>query len=1000
MIAHTKQELASLPFDEAEIDKIVAFTVEKSQGIFLWVRFAIEEILATAHTIDGVHEALQAMPSEMTPFLQQILDNMSGMRSVNKKLAKAILQSTVSARRPLKTTELQATLTPIFGQLASLEYTIKQVCPHIIKVDRATSLVQLIHETVREFLLQCLDSDFAVNWQEGNLHLAKVCLDIWSEDIFTSPISRHNHLPRLPHELEAIHPLLSYAATSWFDHVESAVMDNALETSIREFLRNAVLSWIEAVGLLNDPALLTYGAQSLEAFVLQSPLISFADRKLMAGWAVDLIRIAPKYGRNICAFPFSIHKLLPPFCPSKTRIGSQFGAAGDITIVGTGLKNWDDCLAHIAVAQDGQSCRALVCSDNVLAVAVSGRHGAVMMYDAETYQLLREFSHGERVGAINIDSAGDCLATGGLKWVKVWNCKTGELVASLSNSASAQCLAVTFKPDGKSVVFFSSDNVLTTWDFHRDTKKQLQWTRNTQDGKYRGEPWGVTFSKDASQISLAYKGWPLEVWDLTRLEIAGILELANPVGSCFGSSGNEVYGVDQDGTITRFDISSKSILGSQPDAHIVACNPSGTLLATGSYDGVLKVYAADTMELLYKLDKYTDPISGLCFSPDGSRLYDIRSSDCNVWIPEVLFVSVHEDSSVSGTESENSSMNRLPPSVIMESSRSLVNITALVCDSTGSYICCGKSNGTIFIHDTQNGRQLQFLCNHSSTSNVECIAWSDDGCLLASGDDAGRVIIAQLKPLTSSKWECVTKHDIRLDQHLDGTVRQLVFSPDSTRLLVLAQESTRLFLVNDGSNIGARRPHSRLAPPRWLTHPQNNEMLISLTASSAMLFHWASFAILTKPEGIRLNSSSDSLAGGGKTAEIRLHASNDGKHIVMESKTKSGINAVKCSLWDVSSFKEDADRIEESGNWNHLMLDSVVGMYRNQVVFLDRDLWLCSSACGGNNDTARHFYMPLDWLNTSQERLSLMTRMGEFVYARHGEVLIVKRGMKSKHGVI
>lgn len=189
MAAHARHELESLPFEPEEISQIVELLVAKSQGIFLWLRFAVEEIQATAHTLQGVYEALEAMPSEMAKFFEQILDGMSSIRDSNKKIAKAILRNTVCAMRPLRTVELQAALHPTFGRLASLDYTIKQVCPHLIKVDESSGLVQLIHETVREFLLQWWDSEFYLDSLQDHHQLTQVCLGVWSDDIFSSTIS-------------------------------------------------------------------------------------------------------------------------------------------------------------------------------------------------------------------------------------------------------------------------------------------------------------------------------------------------------------------------------------------------------------------------------------------------------------------------------------------------------------------------------------------------------------------------------------------------------------------------------------------------------------------------------------------------------------------------------------------------------------------------------------------------------------------------------------------
>ena len=126
-------------------------------------------------------------------------------------------------------------------------------------------------------------------------------------------------------------------------------MYRQLTSAVRQFLRTSVLAWIEAVGLMHSVSLLTLAALRLEHFVHSSPLLSIPDKKLVSGWAVDLTRIVPKYSRNIVSHPFSIHKLIPPFCSQKTCISSQFGQQGDIAIMGTAMEHWDDCLAHITL---------------------------------------------------------------------------------------------------------------------------------------------------------------------------------------------------------------------------------------------------------------------------------------------------------------------------------------------------------------------------------------------------------------------------------------------------------------------------------------------------------------------------------------------------------------------------------------------------------------------------------------------------------------------------
>ncbi|KAJ4153434.1 hypothetical protein LMH87_009920 [Akanthomyces muscarius] len=196
MAAYARLRLDSLPFEPEDVDEIVDLVVYKSQGIFLWVRYAVEEILATAHTINDVYDALEAVVGKISPVLQQILDEMALMRDKNKKIAKAILDHVVCAERPMKATALQAALQPAFGHLASVNYTITHVCPQLIRLDESSGLVQLIHESSRDFLLQCKNSEFHVGSPHTLQHLRQKRRAADNDDVFLCLMRSGGHRPR------------------------------------------------------------------------------------------------------------------------------------------------------------------------------------------------------------------------------------------------------------------------------------------------------------------------------------------------------------------------------------------------------------------------------------------------------------------------------------------------------------------------------------------------------------------------------------------------------------------------------------------------------------------------------------------------------------------------------------------------------------------------------------------------------------------------------------
>lgn len=326
----------------------------------------------------------------------------------------------------------------------------------------------------------------------------------------------------------------------------------------------------------------------------------------------------------------------------------------------------------------------------------------------------------------------------------------------------------------------------------------------------------MTLDSDGTKVALAWKGWPLEVWDIEGREMSISIPMRNPLLARFNPASDDVFGADEDGTVMRFEPESGSKKEIDAQSHVMTCNPNGTLLATGNGEGCLKIFTADTLELLYKMDKYDESITDLTFSPDGHRLYDIRHSDCNIWVPEVLLVNARDYES----SSEESETFRQPvSSSLLESANSLQNITALVCSTSGDYVCCGKSNGRVAIYDTKTGKQLHVLYKHAPTVNIEALVWSSDGQMLASGDNSGRVMVVSIHAGSPNTWSCAVQLDFHLDLRIDGGVRQLVLNDAGDRLLVSSQRAATMFLLKDGSTIGARHVRAKAEWPCWLTHP-------------------------------------------------------------------------------------------------------------------------------------------------------------------------------------
>ncbi len=1001
MMAYTKRQLESLPLEMGEQEEMASLIVQKSQGIFLWLKLALEEILATVHAREYLHDALEAIPSNMDEFYERILDTMSeNLRQNTKPLAKAILQYTVCATRPLKATELHAALESKFGRQFNIKYTINHICPHLLSIDETTSLVNPIHGTVREFLLQSHESEFSVDAVQAHAELSRVCLQVWQDEVLSKPVSQYvtGSKSGISASLESVHPLLSYSTQSWFEHIKNCHADKETVSSLYEFLKHkSVLSWIETVALLDQLWFLTQAAKALESFVISCPL-NLPEKKfitVIAGWAVDFARIVLRFGRDVVAHPSSIHKLIPPFCPSNTRVGSQFGALGAISVVGTAMRNWDDCLAHITVGRDGELCKALACGNKSVVVALCDRDGTVVLYVSETCQEYQRLQHGERIGAISIDGTGEQVITAGPCFIKVWNVKRGEKIAQFTNDASTRCIAVSFH-NKKKVASFSSDNTLSLWDIKNGTREHTRISRPVNETRHRGAPWSATFDGEGICMAVAYKGWPVEVWNIEERRIVAQIPMRNPLSACFNPLTEGIYSVDADGTVKRYSVENDEVeINAQ--SHTLACSPDGTLLATGNGRGCLQVYSTDMLQLLYSIDKYDDSITALAFSPDGERLYDIRNSDWNVWVPEILLVNLES----SRPRSEESETRRLPTSSILDSNNSVHDITSLCSDVTGDYICCGKSNGIVSIYHARTGKQLQEIYKHAPTVSIAAIVWSLNGRIVASGDNPGRVIVASLEADSVRGWKCTKKHDFRLDPRMSGGIRQVLVSEDGERLLVSSQLASNIFRLEDGSLAGARYDQEREGTPSWLTHPQDPSKVIMMGSERARILKWDDFSELTAQHGISLTKhvarEDDGREFAGNSQQTQAYVTSNGQHIISAVSTQSSRSAhVTCYSSSIEGFSEENNTIEVTQVSKEADIHDFVGVYENNAVFLDKNLWVCTQSVEKGEALTQHFYVPVDWLNTSGDRPSAITSRGDFVYAKHGELIIVHKGMRCK----
>ncbi|KAK1757325.1 hypothetical protein QBC47DRAFT_154070 [Echria macrotheca] len=237
--------------------RIVDAILHKSQGMFLLPALQVNNILGQTN-IDEVEQAINTMPNGLADNLAMTIERIKRQHSQNEarsRLAFLVLRWLATVRRPITTKELQHALAarPGLPQLAALTdpKLFVESCFGLTIIDKETSVIRLVHFSVKEFLQE----KRAELFDDPESAAAASCLSYMAVCIRTEPsfvhgLTQGSSLARRTHQW----PFWEYAAWNWGLHAANA--DKSCVGLAEEPLRDFVFS----PGLLFP--WLSYGALS------------------------------------------------------------------------------------------------------------------------------------------------------------------------------------------------------------------------------------------------------------------------------------------------------------------------------------------------------------------------------------------------------------------------------------------------------------------------------------------------------------------------------------------------------------------------------------------------------------------------------------------------------------------------------------------------------------------------------------------------------------------
>ncbi|KAL8747538.1 MAG: hypothetical protein Q9184_007585, partial [Pyrenodesmia sp. 2 TL-2023] len=748
---YVTQEMQYMRGDQHLKTRVIQRICDMAKGNFLWVHLVLKEILQ-CHTAVAIDQALEELPSELEPLYRRMEAALSRTsKAADRGLAKAIFTWVICSQRALMLEELSEALEPEFSHILDIQVSISQVCGEFIVID-AGSRVELVHQTAREYLVKTPSLEHSITLGLGHQDLSRKCITRLSRPFLRT---RNNRL--------GTQTFLHYAATSWPFHLSrsAALRDNSMLFMLVQFFQSAhVFAWISLLAAIDHLKTLVYSSHGLTSYLGRkarvdaesSPLThKLQEKEVLELWAIDLVKIVGKFGAQLVNHPNSIYTLIPSFCPTTTMISQHFrrnrAATDSIAVTGFSQQQWDDCLSKFSVGRDCQSLK-ITCMDRHFVISTSD--GKLRLFDTVTGQPWHHIAHGERILIYKFSTSYERCVTYGFRETKVWLVKERRQLHSIKNPPHAKALDVVFSGDETAIISCSDDKSIRRCllDTSDPTWHVVEGDHNfgSTDGTTYNSPRRVLFNAVGTEVAVAFRGFPLLVWDIEGAELIGRCErdsdrnksrqdLYSEVGPlCWNPITGHILGLYKDGCIFKWhplESYSQEIRTVETGIH---CSPDGALFLTSNSDGMLKVWNFHHLTMIYQLSCHS-PVTDMALSVDGRRIYDLRESFCNIWEPNALIRLAEADEKSSETSSTTAWSAQL--SLVSKGLHELSEpLTALAIGPRTSPYCSGNEIGVVRLSgpDAEASRQIA-----QGFMPVDHIVWSDNEDYLVTADLGGRL---------------------------------------------------------------------------------------------------------------------------------------------------------------------------------------------------------------------------------------------------------------------
>ncbi|KAL2261418.1 hypothetical protein VTK26DRAFT_4213 [Humicola hyalothermophila] len=821
--------------------------LSKSSGSFLWTRLMMQEFEG-AWTVEAMEAALGAAPSP-TDLFGYYARMLQAVEADKRKaaLAKSILTWVVMGSRPFTVDELRCAVKLDLNQtLSNAAMAIPELCGHLVYVDQGHR-VQLIHETVQDFLLSgAVGLGISVDTQSGHAHCASLLLGYLSGQVWEPKPVKPQRRPG-PHPISSLAlgsaaasgadtSLLDYASVYFSEHLcQANAADEQLIRALCSFLWNtSILSWMEHIAESGDLNKLGRASTNLGVYLArrieQVPSTDPDVRDFISDWATDLLRVPGKFRDQLLTCPSSIHDLIPPLCPSESILFRTFCKGAPPTITGRQLtvkglapSSWGDCLTILS-----WSGEAVATDHGDMLFAIGLENGKVLVYDASSLHCAQELKHPERVRIVRFSPHCFWLATSGDRHLIVWDPKSGVLVHSFQLLPVLNLVGLIFVGTDELLGVFPTK--LTKWNLTSKQRREIHPADCCADERGRSEDidlpahmqgaYEAVFHVTADRVLLAlgYRYSPVCVWDALQEQFLGHCSAAprrnRLLAMAFGPNPELPVLVllynDYDLFVFNYETMQREIAEhyDYPEytPNCITFSPSGRCFAIASGYGGFEVFALQrahngtvdtlTMTCICRI-RSSGSMLGLGFSSDGLRILDVCLSKARVWAPAVL--------ARTWTDESVRSIPGLGKGVLVYDQR-LSDFPDIQCppviSKDGHHVVAGNNLGEVVLFRSSDAAKIGLLYKHEHQGAcIIALVTSQSQTVLASLDDRRYVKVVSLEAPISEAATMLDRANPRVvvdrcfDPGYQGPFRsKLLMNGAGNRLLIIGNHANDMLL--------------------------------------------------------------------------------------------------------------------------------------------------------------------------------------------------------------